>query len=174
MRRRVYHTIVIRSPLRRSRESPQSSAKENKITSVAFSKYVYLCAEWQALVAPGFSPACAALKGGSTVNVFSERNAERRTRSGEIFDPAEVEYPWARFPLTWANDLRPPGRHPTSTLTRPRRPPSRRKRPLAGSHLQVYRIGADTVVSFGSRRNRHSAKWLIFHALIGICEILKL
>ena len=26
------------------------------------------------MVAPGFSPACAALKGGSTVNAFSQRN----------------------------------------------------------------------------------------------------
>src|SRR5579859_459828 len=43
-------------------------------TSVALCKYDYLNDEDQFVVAPGFSPAYAALKGGATVNVFSERN----------------------------------------------------------------------------------------------------
>ena len=33
-----------------------------------------LCEAWQFIVAPGFSPECAALKGGCTVNAFSKRN----------------------------------------------------------------------------------------------------
>ena len=56
--------------------------EKKQVTSVAFWNYVYFYAEWQALVAPGFSPACAALKGGATVNAFAERN----TRSTAVTD----------------------------------------------------------------------------------------
>ena len=74
----------------------------------------------------------------------------------------------------WLMTLAHQAAHPTSTLTRPRRPSSRRKRALAGPHFRVYRMGADAVVSFGPRRTRHSLKWLMFHTLIGIGEMLKL
>jgi len=78
---------------------------------------------------------------------------------------------WPAFLAPVGNDLRPPGRHPTSTLTWPRRPPSRRRCPLAGSHFQAYRIGTDSVVSFGPRRTWLPSKFLIFHTLIGMREI---
>ena len=54
------------------RSSKQSSAGRSSVRRL---ENMFTCApNGKLFVAPGFSPACAALKGGSTVNVFSERN----------------------------------------------------------------------------------------------------
>jgi hypothetical protein len=50
------------------------------MTSVAFGKYVYLCDASQFIVAPGVSPATAALKGSATVKAFSKRNTSAAAR----------------------------------------------------------------------------------------------